>query len=76
MSENNAASAVNPHPFDLIDDLQLAALLGVSRSWIRLRCAESHPQRIPHIRVSNKVVRFRLADVERWLESHSSVEVR
>jgi excisionase family DNA binding protein len=30
-----------------------------------------HAKEIPHIRISRRTVRFRRADLERWLEAHS-----
>jgi excisionase family DNA binding protein len=41
---------------------------GIRRSTLY---ALVHEQRIPHVRLSGRLVRFRRADLEGWLASHS-----
>lgn len=48
----------------LLDARDVAELLGVKETWVRDAAREG---RIPHVRIG-RYVRFRLADVQEWIE--------
>ena len=48
---------------------QVAEILGVPKSFIYRRTARGHDDPIPHYRLGGHL-RFRLDDVEAWIESH------
>lgn len=52
---------------------QVAALLGVPKSFIYRRTARGHEDPSPHYRLGGHL-RFKLADIEAWIESHRSEE--
>jgi excisionase family DNA binding protein len=49
----------------LLTAAELAEMLGVETTWVMKRWQAGE---LPGFRLSYKVVRFRLADVEAWLE--------
>ncbi|MCX5804394.1 MAG: helix-turn-helix domain-containing protein [Proteobacteria bacterium] len=52
---------------DIIFDVPgLCEYLKVSKKWIHER---THLKQIPHFKGSNKMLRFRKRDVDKWLES-------
>lgn len=54
-------------PYLTID--QVAALIGVPKSFIYRRTARGHGDPIPHYRLGGHL-RFKLDDVEDWIERH------
>ena len=56
-------------PYLTID--QVAALIGVPKSFIYRRTARGHGDPIPHYRLGGHL-RFKLADIEAWIECHKS----
>ena len=48
---------------------QVAQILGVPKSFIYRRTARGHDDPIPHYRIGGHL-RFRLDDVEAWIETH------
>lgn len=50
---------------------QVAALIGVPKSFIYRRTARGHGDPIPHYRLGGHL-RFHLDDIEAWIESHRS----
>jgi excisionase family DNA binding protein len=52
---------------------QVAALIGVPKSFIYRRTARGHGDPIPHYRLGGHL-RFKLDDIEAWIESHRSSE--
>jgi excisionase family DNA binding protein len=58
-------------PYVTVD--QVAALLGVPKSFIYRRTARGHGDPIPHYRLGGHL-RFKLADIEAWIESHKCVD--
>jgi excisionase family DNA binding protein len=52
---------------------QVASLLGVPKSFIYRRTARGHGDPIPHYRLGGHL-RFRLDDIETWIENHRSEE--
>ena len=63
----DATSVKPPDPEPLMSPDETAAYLGVSKEHLRrLRKAEQGP---PYIRVSERVVRYRLADVQAWVDA-------
>lgn len=50
---------------------QVAELLGVPKSFIYRRTARGHDDPIPHYRLGGHL-RFKLIDVEAWVEAHRS----
>lgn len=55
---------------DILDDAALAALLGVTPRTIRLW---RDRRKLPFLRITPRVVRFRWADVQRWLDASRTV---
>jgi excisionase family DNA binding protein len=53
---------------DLLTDSQAAALLSVETRTLRLW---RHTRGLPHIRLTSKVIRYRRADVDAWLDRHA-----
>jgi hypothetical protein len=53
----------------LLDDAGLAKFLGIKETWPKENRKSRTPasERIPYIRISRKVVRYRMEDVERFL---------
>lgn len=58
-------------PFLTID--QVAALIGVPKSFLYRRTARGHGDPIPHYRLGGHL-RFHLDDIEAWIEKHRSQE--
>jgi excisionase family DNA binding protein len=54
----------------LLDVTELAAFLHVSKRFVYERSSRSCPKPIPRLKLG-KFVRFRLSDVEKWLEDNS-----
>ncbi|MFN2594389.1 MAG: helix-turn-helix domain-containing protein [Actinomycetota bacterium] len=52
---------------------QVAALIGVPKSFIYRRTARGHGDPIPHYRLGGHL-RFKLDDIESWIENHRSLE--
>lgn len=53
----------------LLTTAQAAAYLGVSKAFLeRDRCYEA---RIPHVKVGSRAVRYRLADLENYIEGRT-----
>lgn len=52
---------------------QVAALIGVPKSFIYRRTARGHGDPIPHYRLGGHL-RFKLDDIEGWIETHKSTE--
>ena len=50
---------------------QVAGMLGVPKSFIYRRTARGHDDPIPHYRIGGHL-RFKLDDVEAWIETHRS----
>lgn len=48
---------------------QVASLIGVPKSFIYRRTARGHGDPIPHYRIGGHL-RFKLADIEQWIEGH------
>ena len=48
---------------------QVAAILGVPKSFIYRRTARGHGDPIPHYRIGSHL-RFKPDDIEEWIESH------
>jgi predicted DNA-binding transcriptional regulator AlpA len=59
--------AINP----LLSDKQVAETLGVSRAWVRDHATRRDP-RLPVVRLGGKraVLRFRLEDVQEFINAH------
>ncbi len=55
-----------PQPNNLMNTNDLCAYLKVSKQWVYER---THLKLIPHIKLSNKELRFRKKDIDAWLES-------
>jgi excisionase family DNA binding protein len=53
----------------LLDAAEVATILGVSRQWIRDHTTRIEPI-IPHVRMGRKV-RFRLADIKRFIDTQT-----
>jgi len=51
---------------DLMDIKELCDYLKVTRQWVHER---THLKEIPYIKLSNKQLRFRKRDIDRWLDS-------
>jgi len=49
---------------DLLDDAETAALLGITSRTLRLW---RHRRGLPHIRITNREIRYRRADLDEWL---------
>ena len=60
-----------PSPYLTIE--QVAALIGVPKSFIYRRTAKGHCDPIPHYRLGGHL-RFKLDDLEAWIEGHRSLE--
>lgn len=56
---------------DLLTVTDVSALLRVPVSWIYARTCESNSvgETIPHLKLG-KLLRFRRAEVEKWIEEH------
>ena len=48
---------------------QVAAILGVPKSFIYLRTARGHGDPIPHYRIGSHL-RFKPDDIQEWIEGH------
>jgi excisionase family DNA binding protein len=57
---------------NLMDINELCAYLNVSKQWVHER---THLKEIPYIKLSNKQLRFRKKDVDRWLDSRNTPAV-
>lgn len=75
MKERNSVKAVetantgsNLTPDNILTPDQLAALLKVSRKWVFEKTRKRCPQPIPCLRIG-RFLRFRLRDIEAWLET-------
>jgi hypothetical protein len=65
MRLTKAVTSTNPAPTgDIFDDAQAAAYLLTTSRTLRLW---RHRRGLPHIRISNKVLRYRRADLDSWL---------
>ncbi len=51
---------------DLMDINELCDYLKVTRQWVHER---THLKEIPYIKLSNKQLRFRKKDIDKWLDS-------
>jgi len=61
------STIINPKntPADLLDDLQVAAILGVQPRSVR----QWRSQRgLPFLRITPKTIRFRRSDLDAWLD--------
>lgn len=56
-----------PSPYLSVADV--AALIGVPKSFIYRRTARGHADPIPHYRLGGHL-RFKLDEIEAWIESH------
>ena len=54
---------------------QVAEIIGVPKSFIYRRTARGHDDPIPHYRLGGHL-RFKLDDVEEWIERHRNVPER
>jgi len=59
-------STSTPQAHDLMDIKELCDYLKVTRQWVHER---THLKEIPYIKLSNKQLRFRKRDIDRWLDS-------
>ena len=57
-------------PLKLLNVEQLADALEMTERFIYERTAPSCPEPIPHFKLG-KFVRFRLCEVEKWLQDHA-----
>ena len=58
----------------LLDSVQLAALLGMSRQWVEIsRPAGYGP---PYIKVGVRSIRYRKSDVMKWLDQRARASMR
>lgn len=53
----------------LFDVKSLGEYLGVTSKWIHER---THLKQMPYFKLSNKQLRFRKRDIDKWLESHKA----
>lgn len=67
MTENGAG--VKKHRSDLVGVSELAEWLDVPASWIYRRTSAGHPDPLPALKIG-KLLRFRVADIEEYLEQH------
>jgi len=71
----NEQSAGSPQQLDLFLDSrylnieQVAAILGVPKSFIYRRTARGHGDPIPHYRIGSHL-RFKPDDIQEWIEGH------
>ena len=71
----NEQSAGSPQQLDLflesryLNIEQVAAILGVPKSFIYRRTARGHGDPIPHYRIGSHL-RFKPDDIQEWIESH------
>ena len=62
---------LNPQPVSaLLDEKQAAQFLGLEPRTLR---SYRKWRRLPHIRISGRVVRYRQADLNSWLDSYRTV---
>jgi predicted DNA-binding transcriptional regulator AlpA len=62
---------LNPQPVSgLLDEKQAAQFLGLEPRTLR---GYRKWRRLPHIRISGRVVRYRQADLNSWLDSYRTV---
>lgn len=62
-------SLANDERTDLLGVRELAAYLGVPKSWIYERTRSGHPDPLPCFRVGN-YLRFRIEEIDTWVEAH------
>lgn len=71
----NEQSAASPQQLDLFFESrylnieQVAAILGVPKSFIYRRTARGHGDPIPHYRIGSHL-RFKPDDINAWIEGH------
>ncbi len=71
----NEQSAESPQQLDLflesryLNIEQVAAILGVPKSFIYRRTARGHGDPIPHYRIGSHL-RFKPDDIQEWIEGH------
>ena len=71
----NEQSAESPQQLDLflesryLNIEQVAAILGVPKSFIYRRTARGHGHPIPHYRIGSHL-RFKPDDIQEWIEGH------
>jgi predicted DNA-binding transcriptional regulator AlpA len=58
-------STVNINGAEVLDDKQVSALLNTNARTLRLWRAT---RGLPFIRITSKVIRYRRADIDQWLE--------
>ena len=49
--------------------LEVAAILGVPKTFVYRRTCQGHPDALPSYRFGGHL-RFRLSDIEEWIEAH------
>jgi hypothetical protein len=67
-NQNIVAAQAAVTPADILDDASLSIYLGgieprTLRLWRRNRG-------LPHVKLTSKFIRYRKADIDRWLDSH------
>jgi predicted DNA-binding transcriptional regulator AlpA len=72
MKETNPTPipATKPAPGELMTDQQTAEILAVEPRTLRLW---RNTRGLPHIKITSKVIRYRRADVDAWLERRRTV---
>ena len=56
---------------DLIDTAYIAAALGVGREYATDKVTKREDFPVPVLRLSRKVVKWRLADFQRWVDAQA-----
>ena len=76
-SEVIVAEQTEPKRTELMTVQQVAAYLGVSQCWVRDHVCGRRQPALPVIRIGGRraVLRFRRADIDRFLDRHSRTEV-
>jgi excisionase family DNA binding protein len=65
LSHNSEADAVSERIVGYREAEQFLGLGGPTLRWL------VHQKRIPHIRLGPRIVRFRIAELNAWLEAHA-----
>ena len=66
LTANNTAQSTPVHAGKPITKRELSNFLGISERFIEM---EVNRGRLRAVKLSNRLLRFRLIDVERWMES-------
>ena len=55
---------------DILDHLQAASYLHITERTLRLWRSR---RALPHLKITSRIVRYRRADLDSWLETHRTV---